>query len=572
MRITRIDIHNYRNLDGVSISLEPNCNFIVGENNIGKSNLLSVLNTIFSYRAFSFEDFKDYSKPIEVLLQLNLQDVEIGLFQDLFELDDYHNINILCQQLSPDDSILFYHSETSTFIQSSSIKCANFIYYDSLRNPVTEINFDKSKGVGKFLKNIIAQYLTDKDMTDKDFLYDDKMSELLGNINTKIIKIKSFKDFQISANSDDDIENLLSKIVLFKDSKGYSLSKAGYGVQFVILITLSILERIYTLQKQRKDKGVFEDSTGKKSMSLIIALDEPEIHLHPYMQRSLIKYINSILSNKNTEFKELIKELFDIDELIGQLNVVTHSPNIILNDYKQIIRFYTENGIIKIVSGSQVVLDEQYQKHLYLHFPFIKEAFFSRTAIFVEGDSEFACLPLFGLACEMDFDDYGICVIQARGITVPLLMKLVDKFGVPSVGITDLDNGSLIPTMPYHYQTQKIDFEDEIVSLLLNSSKEGVLRSILCEFDSDGDNRIMQAGAINKKMKKYEAIPTSYSNIQLSTLPNNDPNIRPYYLTWFSITKSYPLGKLIGERLQKSEIPRIYKLIIYRAKKLAENV
>ena len=77
-------------------------------------------------------------------------------------------------------------------------------------------------------------------------------------------------------------------------------------------------------------KGKFEIIFEKKSISLIIGLDEPEIHLHPYMQRSLIKYLNNVITNNNADFKTLIKELCDIDEFIGQVIVVTHSPNILL--------------------------------------------------------------------------------------------------------------------------------------------------------------------------------------------------------------------------------------------------
>lgn len=46
MKITKLEVLNYRNLDGEKISFEENCNFIVGENNLGKSNLLSIVNIL----------------------------------------------------------------------------------------------------------------------------------------------------------------------------------------------------------------------------------------------------------------------------------------------------------------------------------------------------------------------------------------------------------------------------------------------------------------------------------------------------------------------------------------------
>ena len=52
MKIKKIFIENYRNLNAIEISFEESCNFIVGENNLGKSNILKLLNIIFTKRAF----------------------------------------------------------------------------------------------------------------------------------------------------------------------------------------------------------------------------------------------------------------------------------------------------------------------------------------------------------------------------------------------------------------------------------------------------------------------------------------------------------------------------------------
>lgn len=575
MKITKLEIHNYRNLDGLNVSLEENCNFIVGENNLGKSNLLSLVNILFTSRAFKLDDFKDINLPIEVKFQLKLAPIEIGHFQDLFDLDDYSLINITARQDNIDDNIVFFHTETTTYIQPSVVRCINYIHYDSLRNPVAEINFDKGRGVGRFLRNIISQYLKNKGISDADFLDDTKVTQLLGSINDKIVKIKSFQDFGIKASTEEDAENLLSKIVVLKDGKGDSFLKTGYGVQFLILVTLSVLEKLQAIRTQRGDRGIFEDeNAGTKSISLIIGLDEPEIHLHPYMQRSLIKYLNKVITNNNAEFKTLIKELFDIDEFIGQVIVVTHSPNILLNDYKQIIRFYSEAGITKIISGSHFTLGEQLHKHLYLHFPFIKEAFFSRCAIFVEGDSEFSSFPLFGKKMSIDFDDLGICVIQAGGDAIPQLIDLATKFGILSVGITDKDDGSKPSTLPNHYQTNLRDFEAELIALI-DAGKESVLRTILCEYDSQGAERIMDVKALNKRAHNKHGIgtvpfsaPLKLSNISLS----DTTNLKAFYVTWFAVNKTYPLGLLIGEFLTLAEIPTIYKTVITEAKNLVANV
>ena len=571
MQIKKISIHNYRNLDGQSVSFADYCNFIVGENNLGKTNLLNAFQTLFTNKSFKLNDFTDILKPIEITIQLSLADLEIGHFEDLFDTDDYHLINLTCSQLTLDDNIEFHHTETNTFILPSTIRAINFVYYDSLRNPISEINFDKGKGVGRFLSKIVSSYVAEKQLSDKDFINEEKINELLANINSKISKLKTFNDFKIKANSETDIESLLSKVIVLKDAKGESLAKSGYGVQFLILITLSILERIQSIKEQRKEKGIFEHETDHtKHISLIIGLDEPEIHLHPYMQRSLIKYLNKIILNENSEFQQLVKELFDIDGFYGQIIVATHSPNILLNDFRQIIRLYPSNGHTKIKSGSEINLHPQYAKHLYMQFPFMKEAFFSRCAIFVEGVSEEGSLGHFATKMSIDFDDLGICVIQSRGgavKTIDILMRLAAKFDIPSVGIADKDNNG--PTAAPLYLTNKKDFEEELVSLI-DSSNETFLNDLVKDYE--GEDATVQTGALNRyAVKAFRITAIEYTtDLKLSQIPKTDiTNLKAFYLTWLSVKKSYPLAKLIGEKLKVEDIPSVYKTVISKAVELS---
>jgi len=577
MKVVGLEVHNYRNLDGITLSFHDDCNFLVGENNLGKSNILALLNTLFSRRAFQEDDFFDITKPIQVILKLKLANVEIGHFQDLFTATDYHLIALTCLQSNPDGDIEFLHTETGTNIPPGVIRQIHFVYYNSLRNPITEINFDKTRGVGRFLTNLISAYLKNTGFTDKDFLDGTKVQALITALNANISRIKSFNDFGIAAAADDDPESLLTKVVVLKDAKGEALSRAGYGIQFLILVTLSVLERIQTICQERRDSGIFQDEqTGKKAISLVLGLDEPEIHLHPYMQRSLLKYLNEVINNKNTQFSALIKDLFGIDYFVGQILVVTHSPNVLLEDYRQIIRLYSEKGKVKVISGLLLKLDRQQEKHLLLNFPFIKEAFFSRSAIFVEGDSEYSSIPIFTKTTTgNDLDDLGICVIKANGSAVPLLLVIAGLFGIPSVGLTDKDDGSKPPTMPNHYETTKRNFEDEFVSMLLDSGRESVLRQVLTSYDPQGVNRTLDPKALNNTaLHKFGAITTPYqANLKLAAIQTtNLLDLRAFYLTWFTINKSYPLGRHLGQTLSADQIPTPYKDIIAEALRLVQNV
>ena len=485
MRIKDISVENYRNLNSATITFDESCNFIVGENNLGKSNILNLLNIIFTRRGFVYDDFNDANLPITVNIRIKLTNDEIGHFEDLFDIDDYTYINIICKQVSPDDNMEFYHLETETYISPTLIKCLNFIYYDSLRNPISEINFDSSKGVGRFLSRMIKDYVSNTDINTNNLVDIEFTNDLLTNVNTKLEKIKSFKDHAIKAVLEGDVSLLFPKLISLQDARGGALSKCGYGIQFLLLVTLSILNKLQTISDQRGETGVFvNEDTGERSISVVLGLDEPEIHLHPYMQRSLIKYLNKVINNEDSDLKLLIKELFGIDKLDGQIIIATHSPSIILNDFK--------------------------------------------------------------------------------------LIQLAEKFGIPCIGIRDSDGDNTPTSIPNLWKTTERDFEAELMKLI-DIGREEVLCDILCEYDSEKQERILNAQALNKRAyKKYGYLTAPIStDLKLSDIDKtNITNLKAYYSTWFGINKSQPLGLLIGMKLSKSEIPQIYVNLIEQAKSL----
>ncbi|MBC7408574.1 MAG: AAA family ATPase [Arcicella sp.] len=584
MKIVSIEIQNYRNLSGQRASLHHECNFIVGENNIGKSNFLNFINVVFTQRGFNADDFKDLTLPIRGKIVLQLEDVEKGIFSDLFDADDPNKVNILLKQQSPIDNLEFNHEESLTFIQPSLIRCLNYIHYDSLRNPISEINFDKGKGVGKFLTRLVKNYVStqsDINLPKKNFVNETEVNLLVDSLNNTVGKLKAFNDFGIKAGVENDLEALLPKMVSLVDINGDSLTRSGYGVQFLILVTLSILDKIQTIVEQKwRQNAIFEgeENVGGKTekvkyISLVLGLDEPEIHLHPYMQRSLIKYLNRVISNQNQDFNDLLKSLFGIDKFIGQIIVVTHSPNIILNDYKQIIRLNKNSNIVNIISGMEISLSDQHHKHFQIQFSFIKEAFFCKSVILIEGDTEYACLPLFANKLHIDFDDLGISIIQTRGDSIGILLEVMDKFNIPSVGIEDADNGGKTSNHSEHYYTNCRDFEEELIDKLINCGNELIIKKILCAFDKVGLERKLEMSPLNKRGRiKYKlSIPEITRDYKLSEIISTENILlKCYYLTWFDINKGLMLGTMIGSHLENLEIPRPYVNLINKAVELSK--
>ncbi len=574
MKLRTIKINNFRNLDGIELIFDPEINFLVGETNLGKSNFLSLLNTLFNWTSFIETDFSNPNESIEVSLKLTVDDIEIGLFEDLFDPEESDTINIIARQETIDDNIQFFHEESNANIPPSSVKCLNYIYYDSLRNPATELTFDKRKGVGRFLNHIFNKYLEVEGIEDIDFIDREGLDKLLEFINKNLSKIKPFQEFSILANLEEDTQNLLARIVTLKDEKNLNLQSSGYGVQFLSLICLTIFEKLLTTSRYKSEKGIFEDDDGNKYVSLLLGLDEPEIHLHPYMQRSLIRYLMNIIGNKDSGFMEVISNMFSIDRFLGQIILSTHSPNILLSDYKQIIRFYKDSDDEIIVkNGQEISLEDNVEKHLLKNMPYVKEAFFSKCVILVEGDTEVGAFPVFAQKLKVDLDDNGISIIQAGSAdSIPLLMGMLEQFGVNSVGLMDNDKyDKRYEDVENLYFTENQDFEDEVVSTCLEADNEDILKNIITNNDSKGLRRKINKKKLNSIIAKYDIEIDDVEEDQ-NFRTNDSDLLYPLFLAWLDINKSIVIGRIIAENLPKRLIPSKFKEVIEAAITVSENV
>lgn len=197
-----------------------------------------------------------------------------------------------------------------------------------------------------------------------------------------------------------------------------------------------------------------------------MVLDEPEVHQHPYRQRSLIRKIKALIENNNQEFLDLLKDLFDIDGVTGQIFIATHSPNILLDNYRQFIRLYKSTGTnsqLEIVSGMNVVIDNKLYKHMLHNFIYLKEAMFSKCIIFVEGDTENGAIPVFAERMGLDMDERGIGVIKLDGAdSVKRCMALYKSFGIKSIAIIDKDRKGSYGSEPDIYFTKANDYEEDV--------------------------------------------------------------------------------------------------------------
>lgn len=465
-----VEINNYRNLTGKTITFNDTLNFLIGENNIGKTNILELINICLAIGKFAETDFMDITLPIKIKFKVKYSNEEIGYFEDNFDVNDSNSITLVAVQDSVDERINYYHdTPNQTKIGMATIRTMNILYYYAQRMPSKEVDFRKTSGSGKVLNYLIQHSLEQSEIQEKDILKKTKLKNIVKNVNIQIKKINTITGDSVSAYVETEVDKLVCRLLGLGDENGRELSSLGEGVQYAFNILLQIIEIIYNVKVTRKPEDFEErliNRDGKKLFPLFLVLDEPEVHQHPYRQRSLIRKIKALIENNNQEFLNLLKDLFDIDGLTGQIFIATHSPNILLDNYRQFIRLYKSTGTdsqLKIVSGMNVVIDDKLYKHMLHNFIYLKEAMFSKCIIFVEGDTENGAIPVFAERMGLDMDERGIGVIKLDGAdSVKRCMALYKSFGIKSIALIDKDKKESYSSEPDIYFTKANDYEEDV--------------------------------------------------------------------------------------------------------------
>lgn len=601
MRLARAKVSNYRNIDGITVIFNPDCNYIIGENNLGKSNFLSLLGTLFSGgRGFDEKDFADPEKPIEVELEITLLPSEQGFFGDNFSPEDASLLKIRVQQKIKDAYPDIVSADSNETIPVKMLKKINYLKYETTSVPSRELRLDTQKGAGLLINGMIERFIADGVPA---FLNEEHVRSLTEFINSHLGKIRSFRDYSIKATISPNPTEMLTGLFYLSDGER-KIDTTGSGVQYMAMASLNILCQIMELYKSKStpfEGQLYTDGDGKKLLPLVLSIDEPEVHLHPYLQRSLIGYYKKILRNKDPEFVELLKWCFGVDGIDGQLIIVTHSTDALIGDYRNLIRFYKDKDKTAVISGYALRPEERAnnegciktedEKHLIMHFPEIKEAFYAKCAVLIEGETEYGCIHAFAEKLGVALDDFGICVINARGErSIKPLRQLLSAFAVLSVAIYDSDVKAGQTPADDEFFTNESCYEIEIVKCLYANGKKDIVKKIAAELDSRIDVMPLDFDLVYKPFKKFGIDlcneetcencghtkkvkdTSSFTPKLLKDVDDNDSDeFCRMYSAWFMAKKGVLLGRIIGEELPKELIPACYANAIRKAKEVATH-
>lgn len=548
MYITYLRIQNYRNLQDVEMTFHEKANYIVGENAIGKSGLLRLMSYVSNGRNVEEDDYADVTKPIVITMEVHVLENEKEYFADTPDkhfLSHRLRLEMHVRDIYPH----LYDEKTGQELPLELIRRLRYVTYSAAMPAEQRV----PARIYRELEKMLAAWC------EKDGGTLSKESQAFVHHEAAVGNFDSSYYVNIL---------LLSRLLCRQDRP------RADNLKFISLAALCVITQVYLMYKSQAmplQHHIIMTEDGKKYLPLIISIDEPEMHLHPYMQRSVLQYYKQLLSNEDPKFCQLLKDLFDIDGLRGQLFVVTHSTDSLIDDYRNIIRLYrNKKGQVKAACGASFHFNEEIEKHLIMHFPEVKEALYSRSVLIVEGETEYGCFQHFAKTLGLPFDYYGICLINARGeSSIAKIKILLEYFKIPVVALYDADVKGSHTKEHGVYFTDEICFEMDLAKTLISHGKRRELDRIVNT--AAGEHARATTDMIKKACRKLDVNFHDYPARMLWHVnPRNQKALYIYYFAWLYSNKGVILGRLIGQSLDRQDIPPAFIRVIEAAGQLAK--
>ena len=535
MYISQMTIKNYRTFRHVKLCFDSHMNYIVGDNNIGKSNFLSLLKWITHGYGFQEGDFLDASAPIQVHMTLVTptgEEKHLRLVQYVREI--YPRL---------------FDNDSGKALPLEYLRCLFYIdfgLFEASRHGLKE-------KPAKQMLALLTEYLSLPGAAAE--------TEVLMESRGIVLKL-SEKPAEQAALS------------LLREIFG---SEGGHGrgtMRLMMAVGLLLLTEMVEKKKSKAisfEKMIVTDRERKKFLPLLLSVDEPELHLNPYLQRSILAFCHNILENKDPLFLKMVQKLLGVDGLKGQLFVVTHSTDALVNDYRQIIRLYRgEKEMVQAACGASFHFDMEIEKHLIMHFPEVKEALYARAAILVEGETEYGSFGGFARTLGVHLDYCGICLINARGeSSIEKIARLLRRFHISAISLYDRDVMTDNRKKDVFY-TDYICYEMDVVKACLAKQKRALLDQVIARIGGGGDrvnSALVKKAGVKLSVPKEYYPPKKLKNIN----PRNQEALEFYYFAWLYGNKGVIIGRALAEAMNKEEIPPAFAKVIRAAAERAGN-
>jgi len=453
MLLSKVSISNFRCIRSINIDLDPTT-VIIGENNSGKTSFLDAIRLCLSRsvmrRSGLFSDY-DYHLPsgesepkqadeLCIVLRFSLEEGDDEIIQALEEVvvidesGDGQSINFQVKSKFDDVSKDFV-SEWS-FLDSKGnalptkpgnsvllgtlIQFVPLFYLSALRDAAREFQ-SRAPYWSPFLRN--------PDLSDE---VRQRLQEEIGALNEEVLKshksLTAVKDrlakvqqvVSIGGSGTVDIEALPGRIsdllsrtqinICGPTGAALPLVRHGAGTQSLAVIFLFEAFSATMLTEQY-------DALSRP----LLALEEPEAHLHPCATRSLWAALESI---------------------DGQKIIATHSGDLLARvPLASIRRFCRTDGSVTVRKLQPSMLDPDELRKVEFHIRSTRgELLFARCWLLGEGESEYWIFNEVAEILGHDLDRLGIRIVTYQHCGIRPLLKVANDLGIAWFVTTDGDH------------------------------------------------------------------------------------------------------------------------------------